>query len=444
MESSFQEGRPSPSSAAVQNAAPTEASGPSQQPKRRVSTTASSEYRKHSLEDILHTPDGISTKRVKSSLAVVTVPECNVELQSHGDGSSKSPPARLEYINHIESLHRQSKRRLMEMRKSGEVGGSITGSGIVDGSDVYTTHTHENEIYGSTNANIEKPSNLNVASPARVGAFNISGARIETKIQEKGNLVSTFWEDHSHMSGMLKIGCMQTLEILRGLEKSNSTAEGSVPSTQGMSRGSQRQRDTNREMNSPNTRAQESPTPGNSLLEISSVKDNPRIAYPSQVSTTGINSDMSIFCGAPSLHNLLEVIKQTVPNSLAQLPQCLQEAKALEALLPSDKETIRKNGDDIRNKEHKIKALEQKYDELLQMMPESQHEELLLIKEKSKRTMQQEVDELTKANEDTLNVLQVRKAQIAQFKIVMANLKQVLPEVMQALTELVELAERLA
>jgi hypothetical protein len=54
------------------------------------------------------------------------------------------------------------------------------------------------------------------------------------------------------------------------------------------------------------------------------------------------------------------------------------------------------------------------------------------------------VDELTKANEDTLNVLQVRKAQIAQFKIVMANLKQVLPEVMQALSELVELAERLA
>ncbi|KAH8771483.1 hypothetical protein BGZ57DRAFT_928988 [Hyaloscypha finlandica] len=246
------------------------------------------------------------------------------------------------------------------------------------------------------------------------------------------------------MSGMLKIGHMQTLEILRGLEKSNSTAEGSVPSTQGMSRGSQRQRDTNREMKSPNTRAQESPSPGNSLLEISSVKDNPRIAYPSQVSTTGINSDMSIFCGAPSLHNLLEVIKQTVPNSLAQFPQCLQEAKALEALLPSDKETIRKNGDDIRNKEHKIKALEQKYDELLQMMPESKHEELLLIKEKSKRTMQQEVDELTKANEDTLNVLQVRKAQIAQFKIVMANLKQVLPEVMQALTELVELAERLA
>jgi len=330
------------------------------------------------------------------------------------------------------------------MRKSGEVGGSITGSGIVDGSDVYTTQTHENEIYGSTNANIEKPSNLNVASPTRVGAFNISGARIETKIQEKGNSVSTSWEDHSRMSGMLKIGHMQTLEILRGLEKSNSTAEGSVPSTQGMSRGSQRQRDTNREMKSPNTRAQESPSPGNSLLEISSVKDNPRIAYPSQVSTTGINSDMSIFCGAPSLHNLLEVIKQTVPNSLAQFPQCLQEAKALEALLPSDKETIRKNGDDIRNKEHKIKALEQKYDELLQMMPESKHEELLLIKEKSKRTMQQEVDELTKANEDTLNVLQVRKAQIAQFKIVMANLKQVLPEVMQALTELVELAERLA
>ncbi|KAH8771484.1 hypothetical protein BGZ57DRAFT_855649 [Hyaloscypha finlandica] len=137
MESSFQEGRPSPSSAAVQNAAPTEASGPSQQPKRRVSTTASSEYRKHSLEDILHTPDGISTKRVKSSLAVVTVPECNVELQSHGDGSSKSPPARLEYINEIESLYRQNERRFMEMRKSGEVGGSITGSGIVDGSDVY-------------------------------------------------------------------------------------------------------------------------------------------------------------------------------------------------------------------------------------------------------------------------------------------------------------------
>jgi hypothetical protein len=97
----------------------------------------------------------------------------------------------------------------------------------------------------------------------------------------------------------------------------------------------------------------------------------------------------------------------------------------------------------IRNKELKIKALEQKYDELLQMMPASQHEELLLMKEKSKRTMQQEVDELRKANEDTLNVLPVRKAQIAQFKIDVTNLKQVLPEVMQALTELAELAERL-
>jgi hypothetical protein len=78
------------------------------------------------------------------------------------------------------------------------------------------------------------------------------------------------------------------------------------------------------------------------------------------------------------------------------------------------------------------------------MMPESQHEELLLIKEKSKRTMQQEVDELMKANEDTLNVLQVRKDQIAQFKIGVTNLKQVLPGVMQALTELAELVERLA
>ena len=197
-------------------------------------------------------------------------------------------------------------------------------------------------------------------------------------------------------------------------------------------------------MNSPNTTSQESRTLGNSPSEISSVKDNPRIAYPSQVSATGINSDMSIFCGSPSLLNLLKVIKQNVPNWLAQFPQSLQQAKALEALLPSDEETIRKKEDDIRYKELKIKALEQKYDEELQMMPESQHEELLLIKEKSKRTMQQEVDELMKANEDTLNVLQVRKDQIAQFKIGVTNLKQVLPGVMQALTELAELVERLA
>jgi hypothetical protein len=228
----------------VQNAAPTEASGPIQQPERRASTTASSEYRKHGLEDILHTPDGISTKRVKSSLAVVAVPECNVELQGHGDGSSKPSQDRPDYQKHHPSLKLQSKGKLMARRKRGQVGGSITGSGIVDGSDVSATQTHGKEIYGSTNVNIEKPSNLNVESPARVGAFNISGARVESKIQEEGNSVSTFWEDYSRMSEMLKITHMRRLEMLRGLEKSSSTAEGSVPSTQGMSRGGTRQRDT--------------------------------------------------------------------------------------------------------------------------------------------------------------------------------------------------------
>jgi hypothetical protein len=105
---------------------------------------ASSEYRKHGLEDILHTSEGISTKRVKSSLAVVTVPECNVELQSHGDGSSKPSQDRLNYQKHPSPFERQSKRKLSEKRKRGEAGGRVTGSGIVDGSDVSAPQTlHE-------------------------------------------------------------------------------------------------------------------------------------------------------------------------------------------------------------------------------------------------------------------------------------------------------------
>jgi hypothetical protein len=220
-----------------------------------------------------------------------------------------------------------------------------------------------------------------------------------------------------------------------------------IDAPQSITREGTRQRDTNRTINSPNTRRQESPISGKSPFhspsETSSVKDNPRTAYPPQVSNTNINSDMFIFFETRCLVDLLKVINQKAPN-WPQFPQHLQRVKALEALLPSDEEIIRKKEDAIRNKELKIKAFEQKYDELLQMMSASQHEELLLIKEKSKRTMQQEVDELRKANEDTLNALPVRKARIAQFKVDVTNLKQVLPEVMRALTELAELAERFA
>jgi hypothetical protein len=272
-------------------------------PLRRLLDQVSSQSVEHQRWHLLnthihHTPEGISTKRAKSSLAVVTVPECNIELQSHGDGSSKPSQDRPDYQKHLSSLEQQSKGKLIQ-------------------------------------------------SPARVEAFNVSGAKIQAKVRKIGNIEYIEWEKsdtfevlHSWHEGFA---------TLRGPNKSNSKAEGSGPSPQSISREGTRQRDANRPMNSPNTRRQESlasgKSPFHSPSETSTVKDNPRTAYPPQVSTTNINSDMSIFCETPSLVDLLKVIKQKAPNWLAQFPQRLQRAKALEALLPSDEETIRKKED---------------------------------------------------------------------------------------------------
>jgi hypothetical protein len=304
---------------------------------------ASSEYRKHSLEDIHHTAEGISTKRAKSSLAVVTIPECNIELQSHGDGSSKPSHDRPDYQKHLSPLERQSKKKLMEMRKTGELGGSITGSGIVDGSDMSAPQTlhesgtndkpevyaynsangeipfevyqmemnrltekcrnrlremakadqiHRNdrltiggasksstdlisrhdEIYGSTNVNIDKPSNLNVESPARVEAFNVSGAKIHRKVRKVrkiGNIEYIEWKEPDKFEVLNS--WYEGFATLRGPNKSNSKAEGSVPSPQSISREATRQRDASRPMNSPNARGQEIPASGKSPFHSPSV-----------------------------------------------------------------------------------------------------------------------------------------------------------------------------
>ena len=69
----------------------------------------------------------------------------------------------------------------------------------------------------------------------------------------------------------------------------------------------------------------------------------------------------------------------------------LQNLRSLKDSLPLDEEALQAHQEQLNKKQAEIYTLEAKYEDLAQMMPQAQQEELQQVREITKSTMQQEV-----------------------------------------------------
>ena len=171
------------------------------------------------------------------------------------------------------------------------------------------------------------------------------------------------------------------------------------------------------------------------------MSDAPRVAVsPAQGPT--INTQLEVVTkrqeGVPIL--LFHLLKATHNNAsqwLQQLPLWLQDLRSLKDSLPRDEEALPAHKEQVHKKQAEIDMLEAKYEDLAQITPEAQQEELQQVREKAKLTMQRDVWELNTRLEVCLRGMQEKRARIENLEVCVRGLKSATPEAIEALKALV-------
>jgi len=137
-----------------------------------------------------------------------------------------------------------------------------------------------------------------------------------------------------------------------------------------------------------------------------------------------------------SLTTLVVMLTEAIPQWAAKIHAYSRSLQALEAKLPADNELIREQDDLIANKRASIETLKQKYDDLMNLMPESQREELVQMRDKTTIAIERELAELIKAREASANAIKIKRGKIRKSESEMLRLKRVIPDFVRALTDL--------
>jgi hypothetical protein len=141
-----------------------------------------------------------------------------------------------------------------------------------------------------------------------------------------------------------------------------------------------------------------------------------------------------------SLPDQLNIAHTAVKELLEHLPAYLRIMETFKCFIPAGIEALQGFEEDPDNKEAKIKALENSYNELIQMTPEAQQGELRQVKDKAMLTMQQDLVNLRRYRDQTMVEVERRNERIAGLEEALGRAREVVPELIE---DLIKLAPKL-
>ncbi|KAE9381917.1 hypothetical protein N431DRAFT_425485 [Stipitochalara longipes BDJ] len=393
---------PVPDPAPRSMARPSVGSGASQERNYTPSPIPSSQFRKHSLDNMLQSPEGIATKRVKSSDPRVSIPEDTVRPPNTGE----TPPVVWKALHDYSRLVHGQEYAHAELARVGSDAVGNESRELVEAPDRLGTTTSEKQNDGQLETR-EPAGNEQNFSNYPLQAVQLDENTEHGRMEPAKALVEDRGNDRSSIARVTDSSAQK------------SPPEGSTKNAISASL----QRGTIQKLEYPVALVT-----GGKAAHVATVDGEPWIYFER------IDGEATRF----SVVFMLRHMNTGMPIWATRFPEYSQRLQALEAKLPADEKLIREQDELIANKRSNIESLEHKYDELIQMMPEPQKEELVLVRDRTRIAVQQEVDQLSRRREGLFNALQYDKAKIGQFKVEMIELKRIIPELVRNLAELAD------
>lgn len=365
-----------------------------------------SEYRKHSLEDILQPAEDVVNKRVKSSDPRLSIPDDTMRPPITGE----TPPAVWKELHdHFKHVHEQEYTQTELARAESEAAGN--GREMVGESErlggISSENGKERQFKIREKVTLGSPLNYRPLETLQLGERPENGRLEPTKA-----LIGIRWDGPPSMD--------RAMDSTTSKSPEESTQENAVPTIAG-----------------PTSEGQEEVTQAQPLL-------NPAVRPSSSaIGLTMMDGQPMFFFEVHgrvyshfSLSVILDILNKSIPHWAAGLHTYPKSTQALEAKLAANEELIREQDELIAKKRSSIKSLEEKYDELIQIMPESQKQELILMRDKTRIAMEEEIDHLSKARDQFAKDLKAIKSRIALFNSNIVEMKRVIPDIVRNLTDL--------
>jgi len=137
-----------------------------------------------------------------------------------------------------------------------------------------------------------------------------------------------------------------------------------------------------------------------------------------------------------SLPNQLNIAHTSVKTLLENLPAYFKDTEVFKHSIRADIKLLQFCEEDLVKKGAEIEDLENRYNELIQMTPVAQQEELEQVKEKTMLTMQQDRERLRLGRDKTLGEVEEKNQRIAALEGALRRARELVPELIEDLTKL--------
>ncbi|CZR51230.1 uncharacterized protein PAC_01105 [Phialocephala subalpina] len=141
-----------------------------------------------------------------------------------------------------------------------------------------------------------------------------------------------------------------------------------------------------------------------------------------------------------SLPDQLNIAHTSVKELLENLPAYIQDIQDFKRSIPRDIEALQGYEEKLDQKEAQFKALENRYNELIQMTPEAQQGELRQVRDKAMLTMQQDREKLRLNRDNTVKEVEGKNERIEGLGVALGRSRELVPEL---ILDLLKLAPKL-
>lgn len=137
-----------------------------------------------------------------------------------------------------------------------------------------------------------------------------------------------------------------------------------------------------------------------------------------------------------SLPDQLNIAHTSVKKLLENLPAYFEDIEGYKRSIRGGIQMLQFGEELLVKKEAEIEDLENRYNELIQMTPVAQQEELRQVKEKAILTMQQDREKLKLNRDKTMGEVEEKNQRIAALEGALGRARELVPELIEDLTKL--------
>ncbi len=138
-----------------------------------------------------------------------------------------------------------------------------------------------------------------------------------------------------------------------------------------------------------------------------------------------------------SLEDYLQHGHAAVKQFLSQIPAYSEKMEDSKRSISTDIGNLQLAEVSLADKEAKIRAVENRYDDLIQMTPSAQQGELQKVKERSLLTMQEELKGVKSSRDEKSDDIEEKQAKLREAEGALKSARQLMPELILDLNELV-------